>query len=227
VIDVKVSVDTRSFDSAFRRYMLVSKKSMAEICNRKAAMIASGAIRNTRRASRGAIESELGKWVSVPEVTKKGTIRNKRTLQLNTRKGHSAPLAEVIVNKQRARAGEQGLAGDELAAAVRKMIARRFSSIGFLASSWLPCIRDLIPVLQERGGLHIDNTAKWFGKPKGRAVPARPGFNPLASIESFIDKSERTNRFLTEGLQKAIDDETRSMEQYIERKLQQDTAHFN
>jgi hypothetical protein len=219
-----VKVDHTQFDRALTQYLKVSKKGLREILNRKAAIIASSASRNTKRADREKIQSDLGRFVTVQETTKKGTTRNRRALQLNTRKGHSAPLAELIINKRRARVGEKGLEGAELSAAVRKMIAGRLRSVSFLASGWLPAVRDLLPFIEQKSGLKVDRSARWYGRPKGAGFPAKLSIAPFAVIENRIAKAGAGQRYIEAGLQKAVNDETRSMGEYIEKQLAKEFA---
>jgi hypothetical protein len=226
VIEPKVTVDSRSFDRAFRDYLKVSQKSLAEICNNKAARVAAAAIRETKRANRGKIESDLGRYVTVQETSKRGKVVNRRRLVLNTRTGHTAPLAELIINKRRGRAGQPGLEGAAMAQAVRKMLASRFRSIGFLASGWLAAIKAILPSLVDRSGIRIDRSVKWRGKPKGDAKPARAGWNPLATVENKVDKGERASRIISEGVQRALDSEAKDMQTYVDRKLRKDADAF-
>lgn len=228
MIQPKVTVDTRNFDRAFARYLEVSKRSLSEICNKKLAMVVAGATRQTRRASRAAIQAELGKYVTVQETNKRGKLVNRRKLQLNTRKGHAAPLAELIINSRLAREGKKGIGGTELALAVRKMIAARLRSVAFLASSWLPALKTLLAALQERSTLKYDRSVKWYGKPKGDATPAKPGWNPSATMTSDVSKGgDKVSAIISDGVQKALDEEAASMDRYVEEKLGKDTEHFN
>jgi hypothetical protein len=226
MVEVSVKVDTRAFDAAFHKYMAVTRHSLAEICNKKAAYIATRALKSTKRASRASIEASLGKKIVVSRTTKKGRVIKSKKLSLVQADIADAPLAALIVNKRRGARGEPGLRGAEMATAVSKMINRRFSSIGFIASGWIKAIQELSAALKER--FSYDRKVKAFGKVKGGATAAKPGWNPTAIIFNNIDAkgSQEVKEYITEGVQKALDAEAASMEQYVESKLAKDAARF-
>jgi hypothetical protein len=136
-------------------------------------------------------------------------------------------LAELIINKRRERQGLKGLGGQELAQAVRRMIAGRIRSIAFLSSGWLPAVKVLLTRIQDKRGIKVDRSVKWYGKPKGRVTPASLSWRPQCTIENTVSKGQQAEAIINAGLQKAIDDETKSMLQYVESKLAKEAEQFN
>ncbi len=112
--------------------------------------------------------------------------------------------------------------------AARKLLASRLRSVGFVASAWLAAVKTLFAVLKDRSGVRLDSSVKWYGKPKGSAIPARGGWNPLATIINSISKGgTRVNAIITAGAQEALDKEAKSMDEYVMRKLAPHHEKFN
>ncbi len=219
MVQVTAKVDTRLFDEAFKRYMGVTRRSITEVVNTKADFIASRALKETKKASRGSIESSLGRYVTTERQTRTGRTIKSRKLSLayvETKK-QPAPLAALIINKRLRKQGFLGLKGAAMAAAIRRMLASRFRSIGFLGSGWIQACKLLSRVVNKS---FSTSGAKAFGKPKGGATPARDTWTPIASISNDITKGEaKVNALIEAGAQRALNAEAASMEEYTRKKL--------
>ena len=218
---MKITLDTRNFDKALNEYQKFCKKAPAEIANAKCWFIARNATATTDATTREKITSELmAPSKAVPEV----------------------PLAQILVQKQNKAAGGVPLSGSALKQAIKKFINKRISSIHFLRSGWLPAVRLLTQAVQ-RGDISfskafapkLNSSVKQKGKDKGSARYARPNVDKTyAEIENAIQggnkehgSNSEIHERLEEGLQKAIDKEVSSMQQYIERKYNEQIEKFN
>jgi hypothetical protein len=186
---------------------------VATIVNTKALFIARGAMIETPKADKRKIAAELGRIVR----------RGKRagSVKLAKARDFDAPLAALIVNKKRGRG--RGLYGTAMAEAVRTLIASRMRSIAFLKSGWIPAIKALIPFADRRGGPRQDRAVQ-YGRAKGSGTPAQEGIWKVKAIieNSAGDNKNNRDALLTYGgpaLEKAVQNETASMKEYIERKL--------
>lgn len=223
--------DQRKFDEALREYVKVSSRTLATIINTKAYYIARKALWFTIKSDAWQMKTQLGGIVTVQRLTKKGKLRNRRVLQLKDSRDYDAPLAAVIINARRGRAGDNGLYGKAMDKAIRGLLTARARSIGFIKSGWLPSIQILAPLSDKAGQPQIDREAKQVGRAKGTATPAKPGFDLRAEIVNLAspirDKKGALLKYGSEGLTTAFQDETASMWDYIERKMKPDAEAFN
>lgn len=191
------------FNRTLTEYAQLSRRSEAVIVNTKAFYIARRAAVETPRAD-------------LEEITK----------YLGTRGGR---IAGMIINKGRAKRGEKGLYGREMAVAVAAMIARRKRARGFLASGWVWAIRKLAP-FAEKIGAPSTYGLRALGRAKGSAIPAVPGNKVFAKIANTVtaawDKREGAFEKADPALQRAFDFERASMLNYMERKLQKDATRL-
>ncbi len=223
------TVDTSNFKRAFSAYMDATEKELVDIVNKKAAIVAVNATRNTKRASREVIARDIGQLVTVNYVNAKtGKAGKRKQLQLSTRKGHAVPVAYLILNARRAKAGEAALNPKEMQGAARKMLASRLRSVGFLASGWLSALIPLLAVIKDKAGIRLDRSVKRYGKPKGTASPARLSWNAFATITNTIDKGAgKADAIISRGAQQALDAEAASMDEYVAKKLAKHHDKFN
>jgi hypothetical protein len=157
-VAAKVSIDTREFKAALAQYTRYSKRSLAEIVNKRAVNIAFKAIRHTPK-------------------TKKPSIN--RELRQKSRVAPKAPLGAILAQKGR----NPGLYGDEMKKAVESLKAKKAASIGFIKSGWIGAVRDLSPhakVYRRPPRVIVK------GKPQGFGRPARRGLNPTAEIVNQV-----------------------------------------
>jgi hypothetical protein len=200
-------VDTREFDQTIRRYREVSKRDVVTIVNTKAFFIARRAVIETPKTDKSKITAlfrDGSGWRSGLS-------------------GGTGAIVGRIINKRRGDRGEKGLYGRAMAEAVAMMKAARLRSVAFLKSGWLPAIKTLAGLAEKRGAPRQDRSAKQYGAVKGRAQPATAGWFPKAVIDNLASARHETREALVRyggpALQRAFDFETRSMLDYIERKL--------
>lgn len=212
MLDFKVEVDTRAFDRAFKEYVQFNKRSMSEIVNTKALFIARNAVALTKAADKDTIKDSLSQPSKVnPKV----------------------PLAAILVNKQRKAKGEAGLSGTQMQSAVNKLIRIRQATRNFFRSGWIPAIKRLSAVVPSKKGSPKMPTVRPKGKEKGGAITAPKGgsWNASATIWNSVFGGKHPNAIVTqtiaEGLQKAVDKETASMNEYVSNKLEEGIQRFN
>lgn len=229
-IKPKVTVDTRGFNMAFKKYMQECKRDIVDVVNTKAYFIARNAVQMTEAVDKNKIEQEL---------------RAASELYPN------APLAAILAAKAQNRTriskktGKQlkdkaGLYGSRMTAAMEKIIRVHKASSNFLRSGWIPAIKALERVAEKGGAPRYPNT-KTYGTPKGGARSARQNstWRPSSEIWNSVtggikkhglDKQSNPSavqKILQEGLQKAINKEEASMKAYVEKKLAARAAKFN
>lgn len=151
-------------------------------------------------------------------------VRETPKAKVDTSAAAKQIMAKAI-NKARRRSGLKGLFGGLMDAAIKKMIASRRRSVGFLKSGWLPAIKRLEPLAERRGAPGMGPKPRQFGKDFGYATPAREGWKPAVVIANTIGQSEKQEhgealqKHGGPALQRAFNAETASMREYLERKL--------
>ena len=202
-------LDDREFTKTLEEYRRYSRRDIPEIVNTKAFFIARRAVIETPKADSSKVRAFFSR----------ATQR----------------IVGMIINARRGKRGQKGLYGDEMAEAQAMMKAARLRSVAFLKSGWLPAIKTLEKLTKYRRGVARSEAGdavgrvKQVGQPKGRATPAREGtFYSRAIITNLADARHDSRAALLKfggpALQRAIDKETESMREYIERKLT-DSAH--
>ncbi len=203
-----VSVDTRQFDKVFKEYMEHTKKDLTSVVNNKLFFICRGAVRETKSADSTGVKAGL---------------------MAASTKNSKAPLAAILVNKQRGKKGEIGLQGSKMKTEVNKFIGKRVRAINFLRSGWIPAIKKLAGVVDKTtGGQTVSKSAlKQRGNPKDkggvRIAPLEGSWKPTAEAWNSVfggkNPSSKVQRIIQNGLQKAVNKEEASMLAYIEKKL--------
>lgn len=226
-------VDTKSFQSALRAYAAYSKKSAPDILNTKMYFIARKAIANTRKADRNKIRRDLeASDVTKVVFTKRGKIsksKKNRSVVFGGTKYNTQENSRLakIVNSKRVKDGKKTLHGEELLAELRKVFSARMRSIGFIKSGWLKGLHTYAPLAFSKAGLPpVDKDANQAGQQKGGARPAHSGQGKASRADMWNNALQTLNSTLkslpmqiaVDGLQKAFDDETRSMNDYIRQK---------
>jgi len=224
--------DQSKFNETLAEYSHWTKRTHKQIVDTKAYYVARKALWFTTKADSFKIKHQLGGFIMVARVNKKGKTVNRRQVQLVMGTKVDAPLAALIINKRRGKAGEPGLQGARMARAVRELLAARMRSIAFYKSGWLPAIKLLAPLADRKGEPQTDRAAKQVGRPKGDATPATEGENPAATIVNMAgsargDTKGAFMKYAGEGLQIAMADEQSSMDEYIEQKMAVDAERFN
>ncbi len=110
-----------------------------------------------------------------------------------------------------------------MAKAVAVVLASRLRSRAFLKSGWLWAVKKLEPYAEKIRARGPIRGTKAIGAAKGDAVPASQGWRVVAKIINTVtaawDNREGAGTVATPALQRAIDFESKSMLDYIERKL--------
>lgn len=90
---VKVTIDDREFQAALKAYMKVSRRSLAEIVNKRAVNIAFKSIKHTPAAGKRDINSELrAKSKRAP----KQSLARLRVIVVNRRKSKEIPEGKFL-----------------------------------------------------------------------------------------------------------------------------------
>lgn len=227
-----VVVNLAEFNAALKRYLDHTSKDLAYVLNQKAFFIARGATRNIRRANYSKIAKQLGvKLRRVRKGKRAGslTMGSNATLIAN-RKYHSEgemSLAEAIILKRRKDKGLPFLPVAERQDAALRMIGARARSIGFLAAGFLGSIKAFASALNKPffAGRGESAFAKNAIDKLGYGIIARPGFRPRAFIVNRAnakhDHKEALIRYGVPAVQEAINKESASMIQYVEKKLKE------
>jgi hypothetical protein len=220
---MELQFDTSQFDAAMAEYIPTTERDLAEIVNKRALNVAFRAMRLTPKADRYRIAAEVGEIGRVLRVTKKGRLMRTSKRIYATRKGHSAPLAALIINKRRERAGLPGLQGKEMEAAIKRMVGARQRSAGFHKSGFIQPVRRL--ALATRNPVRVPfSEARQVGKPKGSAIPAVKSISPTATI---IAEAGQALKIAGPAMQQALNDEATEMREHVARKLQQTANKYN
>jgi len=223
--------DQSGFDQALQGYLKVTSRTLQQVLNTKLYYIARRAIWNTRKADTSSITQQLGSIVTVSRLNRNGKTVRKRVSQLVPSSRVNAPLAALIINARRAKAGLPGLYGKQMERAVKSLLGARMRSVAFIKSGFVPGVRILEPFADRAGAPASDSSARIFGRPKGTATPAPSGYKIQAELVNLAsahgDKKGALVRYGSEGLDKAFQDEAASMIEYIERKMKPDADEFN
>lgn len=223
-MEISLKVENGEFNQILDQYIAVSKKALPVILNTKAFHVARKACWRTKRASKEDIKRFMSKLVTVtserrvnPETGRKKKFKNYNFSQSK----QGVPELALLINSNRGDAGKKGLYGPAMRKAMERELARRMSSIGFLASGWIHAIRGLDPKAEEKARSMAIRGVKQYGVPKGD-YKAATDTDPSAMIENrAVSATDRGGweKFMTEGLRIAFEEEARDMVPYIERKL--------
>jgi hypothetical protein len=142
--------------------------------------------------------------------------------------GH-APIAALLINWKRGQTGEKGLYGADMRAAIRRLIAVRSRARAYLAAGWIPAIKKLSRLAEKPSkAAEPDAEARRIQNPKGSADPAtETGTIAIARIiNEAVSKHSTTpdplDKYALVALKKAVDAETKTMLEYIERKYKEE-----
>ena len=209
----ELKIDTREFEAALKKYIMVSKRDLAYIVNKRALNVAFHAIRETPKARKGAIRREL---------------------LAPSRESPSAPIAALIINRRLGKAQAEfvnqynqksqqlrGLHGAEMRAAIQKLIKKRQNTIGYIRSGWLKAIHVLKRVTKDSKRPPRVNV---FGRVEGDVRPAKSGINPTAVI---INSTRAAVKIGAAGLAKAIALDAADMREFTAKRLQKTANRFN
>lgn len=213
-VSTGISFDSTAFREEFRKRVLRSKKTLAEITNEVAFQILRRAWKLTPKADRSQIEA-LG--ITYRVTNKKGTklLKKRKAIISPTTAFKLIRLKALWMFGPKPRTFANRAALDSDAA---KKLGRRSSSVGFIASGWVPAMKAIIRKIHGQtltgGGL------KTFKATKGGAKPAEESFNPFVEIENATgmnapnQTSTSQNRVyneLAKAFEQAVDEETADM----------------
>ena len=196
--EIQFKVHDAEFRSALKKYVQFSRRDIATIVNTKAFYIARRAVAETPAVKAGEIRDFI-------------------------RRDSGATIGRII-NARMKKRGEKGLYGDTMAKMAATVLGARLRSRAFLKSGWLWAVKKLAPYA-EKIGTTSTRGARAIGKAKGDAIPATQGWRVSAKIINTVsaawDKREGAAEVAVPALQRAIDFESKSMLEYVERKLNQ------
>lgn len=214
-------LNTTEFDKALKEILKASKRDFAVVINSRAWWFCRYAIQKTLKADRWAIEKQLlGKSVT---RTKSGRVsRSKKANNYG-----ADTFAAKIINSRR----DPKIYGEELKAAILKMIGARNKSIGFIASGW-GWAMDRLKLAWDQPEKTSGKVGKvkWFGEKKGGAIPARSlasNFFPYAIVvnsalikEGKFTKQGDPHPIAIQGANKALQMSVDDMRKHLEEKFQ-------
>lgn len=231
---VTFRVRSEEFTRTLNQYAGLTKKTPAEICNKKAYFILRRAIWYTHKASIESMREKLGESKAMElHLIKSGKrfSRSKKNIKSFFDRGEaktSAPLLALIVNKRRGKG--RGLYGAAMLAELRKVWNARARSIAFIKSGWITA-RDIFKAFGGGGrGLPTsEGTAvggpKVIGVPKGGGTLASVVWRAKAvfwnSASAKRDHKQALYKYGEPALQRAFDEETADTMQEVERRLKE------
>lgn len=229
------------FTSTLRKYALLSSRTPAEICNRKAYFINRRAIWNTRKADYAKMAKELGQILK--EVKRKfrgkpGQTRLSARGQGQFNSAGDAPLLAIIINARRGKKGQKGLHGAAMSEAFKKVFGARARSIAFIKSGFIEA-RDTFKRWCQSNGVSIGGRGLPPSESSAAGGPKQIGSKKLGGAEPAIigrwsararfwntanakrDHKEAVITYGTPGLEKGFADETADTVGEIEKRLRQ------
>jgi len=213
---VTFTIDRSAFTAALRKYVPLSKRTPAEVCNRKAYFISRRALWYTPKADKYKIAEELGSL-------RRGRVKlATRTRYTRYGKTYEAPFVALILNA-RAKPGE-GLYGARMAEAIKRFLQARMRSIGFLKSGFLGAIRTLAGYVRGTSGAPPVDRSVAANRTLGSAIPAQgDSWSASATIintaSSKHDEKGALLKYAGPALQQAFDEEALSTMEEVEKRL--------
>lgn len=227
-------LDTRQFERRLEQYIPLARKDIADELNRRSANILMKAIRNTEKASLGALRAIFAKSATVyrPTTSKKTGVtkfgKPRQKVIHGTMDGYRIANYRRNIKMGRRPTGNPpggGLGGASMKAYIRKTFKALGSAVGYLKAGWLPALR----VFKE-SGKSTDSAKLRGGKgtaSHGGGTKAKPGelvrsyFYSTANPRTYVKGPVSIDQRLNIALQKAVDEETADMMVYINRKIKE------
>ena len=127
-MNVSAEIDLSGLNKALQAAIAVSSRSASEVINSAARDIIFKSAERTKKADKHKIETELTRQIYTVTQSKTGRIlkKAKRIYQ-------GSELVYRIVNAKRKKAGQHGIAGQEMGQAAQKEIKRRLNAVGYIA----------------------------------------------------------------------------------------------
>ncbi len=208
-------IDQSEFQRTLIEYMGRTKRTIAEVINRKAFDIVLAAFQATPRADRGAVMAAIGASLVSERVNRKGKT---------VRRYAYGPDRNLInlVQANRASRGQPPLTQAEALAKGKG----RLRAVGSLAAGWLIPMRKLAASF----GLRSTETGPRV-KQKGGATPAKSGWDPVAEWTYTLTENKPSGQQIdprvVTALQAGFDFATKDMQVYLARKMQEDADRHN
>jgi len=143
-----ITVDTSRFDAAWREYLPKTRRSLADAINSRTFFLM---LRlyillppKSPQAARNKILDYFNRPVGAARFDKKTGKKVGRSRQLR--------LVHLIAQAKNAKAGNEGLYGEDMRKAAAKLRRRAAGSVGYLKSAVVKAIRKLSPSFQQFGG---------------------------------------------------------------------------
>ena len=229
------------FTSVLKKYSLLSSRTPAEICNRKAYFISRRAIWHTHKTDYQKMANELGQILK--EVKRKfrgksGQVRLSAKGQAQFNSAGSAPLLSLMINARLGRKGQKGLYGSAMKEEFKTIFGARARSIAFIKSGFIEA-RDIFKKWCQSNGVSIGGKglppyeSSGIGGPKqlgskklGGAIPAVSGRWIAKAIfwnsaNAKRDHEEAVIKYGEPGLQKGFDEETVDTMREVEKRLKE------
>lgn len=200
-----ITVDTSRFDAAWREYLPKTRRSLADAINSRTFFLM---LRlyillppKSPQAARNKILDYFNRPVGAARFDKKTGKKVGRSRQLR--------LVHLIAQAKNAKAGNEGLYGEDMSKAAAKLRRRAAGSVGYLKSCVTKAIKKLSPSFQQFGGTRrakkgsaevrivagnqaLINLANQYGLPQENvgihrgssayAYNAREGLNPSSYV---------------------------------------------
>lgn len=231
-----ITADDRSWQAAMDRYVMLNKRELPEILNAKGLFVALKAYQLTPKTLKATVKSELGEYVKVESLITKGkragSVKSTNRMAWHKQNANGVPVAAMIINSRRGKAGKKGLWGKKMENAVIRMIGARVRSTAFMALGWMPAIKAFGKKTKyKRDAPQIDKSLVTpHGKDKGGAFTASEGKLQATIINSADPTHDKKRSLFTKGdraLREALQIEEASMWKYIKDKLQPAVDEFN
>ncbi len=245
-MNVGCKIDMTQITESIRLSSQYSKRTLPQVINTAAYWVAVNAKQDLDYVPITRIDSQLGVTYAQGRTPKGKISRSKKNrvivLQQNS-------LAEKIImarmvpsskynrlTRNRWAQSVSVLAGKSVqerasivSAMAQKMVKRRHSASKFLIAGWIPAIRILLPLSDQKMRLGTGGLETAVGIDKGNASPATEGLTVTASIENDIGmkgvNAEDYNKALqihgAPGLQKAVNEEGNRQMTYALSKMGQ------
>lgn len=219
-MSASLTVDSREFDEAVTACLRSTRREASVALNSRGIHLGKKAIQETPVADARKIEYQLGVEGYKFRLNKSGKIV-KRSKQAMIRKDS---FAERIIRKRDSILGHPRKTAEEIVAAVKKLISSRKSSVGFIKQGWIDSVVDLAAKIGIGSGLRKGRRAT----KKGRAIPAQNGrdfmtveiTNTALLEENNLGSKGDPMRVAVPALQRAMDRETKEMQDHLVKKLQ-------
>lgn len=213
MVDLEATIDTSKFDAAFAEYLKDTTKSLQEAVNTKSLFIDIGWINEIPSPDKEKISSDLMEGSKIAP---------------------DAPIAAILVNKQRKAKGKRGLNGAKMSDAVGRFIRVRQSHRNRVRSGCLPAKRILSAYVDsKRGAPRQVAGVKQKGSDMGYAIPAKgSSWVPEAIISNQVEGTAGSEQHVQSlkmaALQRAINNEADNTEQHVlEKRLKENADKFN